>query len=479
MKYISDIDIADAYIENRLQGIYDTQDVSYFPIRITGLGITKRLDEEATKRALLDVLQKNKIPFDDNMPLAKISELVNNNNMNASNYAVYTTTERSREQFANPKALEAYAGLPITLDHPTDSNGEKTLLNSATIQQTPIVGSIIKAYERDGSVWGVAKIYDKRVFKHLDAYPSTSPGFEVCGIMQNEIATEYPNRFNHLAFVEKGYWDASAGERAMDLSCVTFDRTIDSEGANMAKEEVKENEKVEEQVDSEAEAVETEKVDSEAEAVEAEKAEEQVDSEAEVVANDPEAAPTPAAEVDNAEESQEISNIGGNMPKKEKVDSITEQVATPEANEAKVDEEVGVIDEQDEIIEAEHCDEYNEEIEGHEEIDEDREREELIDSFRSVIDKSDVKLSMPYIQGRKKVSAVLGEILLSNFRYVDSKYDDVILNNIRKPAQNKQLLVDAYNSMLGNIEKENKKINSKVRGFQKTSNPNIRVDKEF
>ena len=470
MKYISDIDIADAYIENRLQGIYDTQDVSYFPIRITGLGITKRLDEEATKRALLDVLQKNKIPFDDNMPLAKISELVNNNNMNASNYAVYTTTERSREQFANPKALEAYAGLPITLDHPTDSNGEKALLNSATIQQTPIVGSIIKAYERDGSVWGVAKIYDKRVFKHLDAYPSTSPGFEVCGIMQNEIATEYPNRFNHLAFVEKGYWDASAGERAMDLSCVTFDRTIDSEGANMAKEEVKENEKVEEQVDSEAEAVETEKV------------EEQVDSEAEVVANDPEAAPTPAAEVDNAEESQEISNIGGNMPKEEKVDSITEQVATPEANEAKVDEEVEVIDEevkkideQDEIID----EEINNEIEEHEEIDEDREREELIDSFRSVVDKSDVRLSMPYIQGRKKVSAVLGEILLSNFKYVDAKYDDVILNNIRKPSQSKQLLIDAYNSMLGNIEKENKKINSKVRGFQKTSNPNIRVDKEF
>lgn len=470
MKYISDIDIADAYIENRLQGIYDTQDVSYFPIRITGLGITKRLDEEATKRALLDVLQKNKIPFDDNMPLAKISELVNNNNMNASNYAVYTTTERSREQFANPKALEAYAGLPITLDHPTDSNGEKALLNSATIQQTPIVGSIIKAYEKDGSVWGVAKIYDKRVFKHLDAYPSTSPGFEVCGIMQNEIATEYPNRFNHLAFVEKGYWDASAGERAMDLSCVTFDRTIDSEGANMAKEEVKENEKVEEQVDSEAEAVEAEKV------------EEQVDSEAEVVANDPEAAPTPAAEVDNAEESQEISNIGGNMPKEEKVDSITEQVATPEANEAKVDEEVEVIDEevekideQDEIID----EEINGEIEGHEEIDEDHEREELIDSFRSVVDKSDVRLSMPYIQGRKKVSAVLGEILLSNFKYVDAKYDDVILNNIRRPAQNKQLLIDAYNSMLSNIEKENKKINSKVRGFQKTSNPNIRVDKEF
>ena len=220
---IDEVSIVDAYLSNQISGVYDCENFSFLPVRITGLGYSQRFDEDKTKRALFEALTNfQNIEVSSDMSFDTLKELAKKCGLQPQNYKKETQYCRDASEFASERMLEAYAGLPLIREHPKTEGG---MLNQNNIQQNPIVGTIIKAYMHEGSVWGIAKIYDKSIFADLENLGSTSPAVETFGIITNDgTKHEQVMRLNHLAFVSRGYWDTYSGENAIDLSNLTFEK---------------------------------------------------------------------------------------------------------------------------------------------------------------------------------------------------------------------------------------------------------------
>lgn len=487
--YRSDKDIIDSYIKGTLHGVYVRDNDFFIKIRVTGLGVTKRLDETESSLNLIRTLRNFKVLDATKLEHLSFQELLavtKELKLQPINFMVYKEVNRKEQDFASPETLELYNGLPILLDHPEGN----TLLNFENLAYNTIVGSVIKAFKLNDAVFAVARIYDLSVLDELEKFKSTSPAVVTVEVKENGHYKELPFTFNHLAFVQNGHWD-QISDYAIDNSKITIEK-----GEEMPIEVVEKTDSITDPVSTpeikEAKVDEFEsKLDTaNDEVVDGEEVIEVKPGEAVEISDEDIEIEHPAIEVKT--DSEKIDELQA------KVDELTAQLASKQdCGDVKVESDDNIIevhsDSDDEVkidnepsLVNEIKDENATDITKTVECDEDTERKELIDAMRKVVDSVDLKdVQMPYIEGRKKPSFVIKTLLRSNRQYVDEKFQGIIDRD--NSYRNYALCVDAFNNMIKNIkeaDKANKEYYAKEVKSQKgwvvdSSNPNIMVDKSF
>lgn len=364
-------------------GIFNNGEFVFLPLRLTGTGITERTDEEG-KAYLID---------------------------------------RKLEDFSTPEWMNQYANLPILLTHPKDEEGNNV---KADLENGCFIGNSTGAFVKGNEIWVIARIHDKealelileRVNNNLDI--STSPHFTSENIPQegSEIFLERPLKINHLAIVERGFWDKKSHSPAIDVG---GGENILKQGENevQTKEQA---DSLERSViaDSEGEIKERVAKLEEGEAKEAEQFEK--------LANDHKELEKGDESVDKRELIREILAIaekpnsdfkGGEDEKFNTLLGLLEKDSYSNSESGKSDNE-DVREEADEVIK----EEAKEEIEKDDDLvvgdycDEDRKREAVIKQMHSLSDYA----KAPYINGRVKAWKAQKEFAKSNLDLVDSKY---------------------------------------------------------
>ena len=387
------------YLDKTRKGVTIFDNVIILPVRLSGLGLAHRIDKESTKENLISVLQNHAQLQDKDLStleLSELSQLASDLGLSAEAYKISNLWDRNSQDFLND--LDKWDNLPIIENHPSQNSQLITFKNA---KKQNYLGKVLKAYYSNSEIWGICALFNKEcLYKILDL-KSTSPAIKSFATIKNEIVVEKPTSYNHLAFVEKGFWDCK-GSKAFDTTKINTEK-----GALIMPNETEVVEVVEK--------------------------------------------PAEVAEVKS--DNDEV-----------KADSITEQVATPEANEAKVDE--------DEVKESESKADNDDEVKADEEVAEDKERENLISDMRELVD-SDMTntLKMRHIKGRKKAGAVLSKFLNANFALVDSKYNDIVLHSAQDCNANYALLVDAYNSLKRNASKEIASVQKATKGWVTLGKP--------
>ena len=403
------------YLENQREGVSIYENVVILPMRLSGLGLAYRMDSETTRLKLIEVA-KNHNAFKDldfeKYSLSELASILGILGLNADSYKENVIWDRKESIFLQD--LKKWENLPIIENHPKNNKNESGLITTANFSNNQILGKVLKAYHKDSEIWGICALFESDfLYKILDL-KSTSPAVISRGIISNNnIVSEKATHYNHLALVEKGFWDCK-GNKAFDTCKIKHYK-----GVLLMPNE---NEVIEvvEKKDNEAEV----KTDNEATA---------------------------------GEESAEV-----------KSDSITDQVATPEATEAKVDEGEESKEELP-AVEIKTDEESSEDIKADDEVAEDKEREELIQDMRNLVDSDSTNsLKMPHISGRKKAGAVLSKFLNANFALVDSKYNDIVLSSVGDFDKNKALLIDAYQSLKANANAKIESVAKSARGWQVT-----------
>ena len=387
------------YLDKTRKGVTIFDNVIILPVRLSGLGLAHRIDKESTKENLAGILQKHAQLQDKDLStldLSELSQLASDLGLSAEAYKISNLWDRNSQDFLND--LDKWENLPIIENHPSQNSQLITFKNA---KKQNYLGKVLKAYYSNSEIWGICALFNKECLYKILELKSTSPAIKSFATIKNEIVVEKPTSYNHLAFVEKGFWDCK-GSNAFDTTKINIEK-----GALIMPNETEVVEVVEK--------------------------------------------PAEVAEVKS--DNDEV-----------KADSITEQVATPEANEAKVDE--------DEVKESESKVDNDDEVKADEEVAEDKERENLISDMRELVD-SDMTntLKMPHIQGRKKAGAVLSKFLNANFALIDSKYNDVVLHSAQNCNANYALLVDAYNSLKRNASKEIASVQKATKGWVTLGKP--------
>lgn len=436
----TEFDILNDYEAGILKGIYITDEAIYIPVRITGLGISHRLDEEATIEAVKQALNDT-----GTYDIDGIKELAKCKGLSLHNYAKYKALDRSKEIFADDGIIKSYQGLPILLDHPENNN----ILDLTNFKNNVIIGTIVRSYLKDDkTIWGIAKIFDKEVLSKLDKYKSTSPAITSFDVIVGDKLVEVPNSFNHLAFVENGFWDFQ-GSRSMDLSKVTkedykVDTVVEQVANSVEEPKIEEVDEEIEEVDEEEGGV-WDKLDKEHKKLEEDNVEEEVKTDNEV------------EEVVTEIDEDEVEEI---------TDSEDVDVAT------------GIADEEEDEI-----------VDEKEEIDEDKERKEVLDKARSLCDSVSniLEVKMPYIDKRLTSAETIKKFLTVNSQYVDSKYDGLLFDDTASKGvrgiMNRQLLKEIFIDTCKRIDsKANetmKQMNQKQPGWLRSNKPNVMIDPEF
>ena len=471
MKF-SDAEIIESYIKGDKKGITIGENCFFMPLRITGLGKTKRIDDDQTIQNLKKLLKT-----DEDLSLDELVDRAKKLKIDYKDSIETYEIDRRPEEFSTPEALENYNGLPIVKGHPQTKEGA-SMLNYFNLEKNPIIGTIVKPYIKGDGVWGVAKIFDVKMIDEFSKYESTSPAIiSYNQKTKNNGIIEIPEHFNHLAFVEDGHWDQK-GQDGYDASDLHLN-IGESEMAEEAKQDESTTEKVKDL--EQAESKEAEVFEQLANAHKKIKKDETM---AEELKSDNEVATVDERDylpVDNVDEDE--ANVDTDVQLMDEEDD--------NVDEENCDTDVQLMDEEDDNVDEdkkEKADEEEETLDSEEETLEDEERKDLCDSFRKAIDNADpaLKLKMPYVGARLSPSAMITKILRANYKYVDSKYDDLIIDTKnRRGLRNYSLLVDAYNNLLDNIEQRTNKIRrdrsaSGKKGYwEPTHKPNVKIDRNF
>lgn len=181
-------DIVTQYLSGNLKGIYIDENCYYMPIRITGTGQTTR-----------------NYTADDG-------------------YVGNFNIDRLKYVFMTDRFIEQCGRIPVLLDHPF-YDGYNLMTYNAPQSLKHIIGNTIKAYKKENEIWAIAKIFDLNLLTLISegkirstspAVNSSMPRREYDGLYE-----EQPIEINHIAFVERGYWDRVSDE-AFDVSHITI-----------------------------------------------------------------------------------------------------------------------------------------------------------------------------------------------------------------------------------------------------------------
>lgn len=375
MKAISEADIIKELLENP-NTHYLNDYFAYIPMRLTGLGLAERIIDN---KAMI--------------------------------------FNRTKENFATDDFMKIYASVPICIQHPTNENGEFEPLGFK--HSSSIIGNAIHSFLRDDEIWVIARIHDdKAVCALLGGDYSTSPYFiskEVQHEIENDVIyNEIPLICNHLAIVDKGFWD----KKITDKNPISKEQNMSSKKVDSAEVE---------KIDTEAEKVDT---DTETKADNAE-TETKADSEAEKV--DTQEAEASEAKADTQTQAE------AKVDSTDNVSALIDKINTLKAQ-------------VDSLLQAQDTAKSDEEL---------QEKDEVIEAINEIADSSDI---VERVRARVGDSAkdILQKFLKVNKKHVSEKYHalvDSIPNNAYSLAKN-DILEDV---------RKNLAIKNQVQNTYKTS----------
>lgn len=430
-----DSQIAEQLIANG--GVVSNGEFVYLPLRLTGTGTTERIDQ------------------------------------NGLAYLI----DRKLEDFGNEEWMKQYANIPILLTHPKDDEGNPI---RADLENGCFVGNTIASFIKGNEIWVIGKLFDKDTFELLmqraeqELPISTSPHFVSDNKKQedSEIYVEVPIKINHLAIVERGFWDKKSTQPSIDLGNgeITLIQGVSMEeeqkqekSDSIMEQSVTSTPKEEEKSDSNGEGVEQRLTNlEEHEAKEAKSFEELANEHKNLEKGD-------EMGIDKRELIREIMAIsgkpveefeGGEDEKVETISKLAEQLAynpsesgksdeepkvgeAPKVEENKADEEPKAEDKQDNEPKEEE-DKTDSLVTG-DYCDEDVRRDSVLKKMHSLSDYAKV----PYVSGRVKAWKAQKEFAKSNLDLVDEKY----LGMVDKiDSSMSSLTNEMFDSMVAKIE---------------------------
>jgi hypothetical protein len=122
---------------------------------------------------------------------------------------------RDESVWLTPTMCARWAGAPVVVQHPKEG-----VLDAESFVRT-VIGSIVKAFPRDGELLGVARIVDSDAAAMLAAGEAdTSPAVVLPGDVTEPMILKNGQRWlverppvlcDHLAVVPRGVWSAKSG----------------------------------------------------------------------------------------------------------------------------------------------------------------------------------------------------------------------------------------------------------------------------
>lgn len=363
---LNEQDIINNFMSGNLKGIVTNGDYAYLPLRLTGLGITERIDKDGKARLL----------------------------------------NRKNELFTTKELMENYANIPVLLGHPKNDLGDNIRAGLES-DSTDFIGNTIHSYfnETLNEIWVIARIHNKEVLDLIGENElSTSPHFissEVLEDKESEIYLEIPKGINSLAIVSSGFWDKKSQAPAIDKSDFTF-----------LKGETMEEEKVD-SIQTEEASTENPKDDK------IDASEEELSKE---VANLKEHEAKEAESFEELAKQHENLDKGDSMPEEIKKEEEIKETIDSESCE-KTDEEVAEIkEEKEDVIDSDYIQDDNW-------TSEDDVREEVLEVITDIVDSAPSELAVKKIYAhnkRFKPSVLIKKFANANKHLVSSKYAGMI-----------------------------------------------------
>ena len=418
-------DIASALINGDLTGIVTNGDYAYLPLRLTGTGLTERMDENDKARII----------------------------------------DRRMEDFATDELMREYANINIVLTHPKNENGE--CVRAGLVNGGAFVGNTIASYLKGEEIWVIGRIHDADVVDLIMGNAkagtnlSTSPHFvsdEIEG--DNGIFIEKPLKINSLAIVSKGFWDKKTSIPAIEggsLTLIKEDGVSESNKADALERAVtSENPKMEKADKStEQKVADLEKHEAE----EAESFEKLAEEHKNLDKGDSMDKEKVDAEVDKRELIREAMAVasknpddfkGGDDEKVREEAKLAEELAYNNSEADKHDEQEEKSDKCDEEI---ITDEYFN--------DDDRDREEVI---KKIVEHADESVKVPAIGNtRYKASAVIKKFAKANADLVPTKFKGLVE---KIDSSTKELNNELLDGMLKAINTKRDQAKASVMGSQ-------------
>lgn len=448
---MTEAQLIESYLANNQSGlVVDTiTNNAYIPMRISGVGVAKRLDEQASAAKLTNAVKSVHTSeaeeglVEAGEDLSKLYKLAMRLGLQPDNFLRYTLYDRD-SSFID--YLDEWNGVPVNLMH--------------SESKEYIIGEILKAYVYNSQIWGIVRMPCENL-EYLKYIKSTSPGVisEVnkpaltdSAIMPIRLIKESFVKPLHLSLVPSGFWDLD-GVKAIDLD--SFKLIQLDEVRMLENDKIKTEEQVEQLIQESPklesqESLDTEKVEDSMEQVE------------------------PTNNEAKAEDSNPIEAIVGVVAETlaeqeeltpEVVEQATEE-ASEEATRVVTEEVTEAISEVVDIL-------TEDELEDSLETQLDADRESIMKEFRSKATALDLKV--PFIAGRQHPGAVISKILAANSEKVSSKYAGLIADS----SKNYELLKDALSDLLSKAEVEAKKASQPKFGEWQQLRSGVRVQKDF
>lgn len=485
----TEAEIIQDYLSGAEKSIIVCEDFFFILVRITGLGIAYRLDKDKLLQKLKDypfalsAATKTTGFVDLKEALKEIAAAQGRDTAERLYMECVQRVNRDERAFSD---LSLYNGLPILKNHPDNNE----MLSYHNLQDNPIIGSIVRAFQQNNEIWGIAKIYDLSLLDALKILSSTSPAIVSQWTFEKNddiiTAKESPIYLNHLAFVASGFWDKDKNNPngyVADSYKINKESNMAEKDPNMAEEDpnVAEN-KPTKTAGSDDSNTKTECSDSGDSTKTAPQA---PDTTAKTADNSttqvaPAATAKTAVNDDNGAREAIRKELEAELRKeveaelrKELESQIRGELEAEYRKKAEAEAKEKELEEEKQAL-----------LDSAQETALDRERWQLIAKFRDIVDTApeSVGAKMPYLGNeRLNPSATISKILAVNEGLYNPKYAKAIDSAYSEGTY--ALQKDAFNNLIETIQQKTADAykTAKVRddGFRPTANPNVFVNPNF
>lgn len=470
----TEAEIIQDYLSGTEKSIIVCEDFFFILVRITGLGIAYRLDKDKLLQKLKDYpfalsAATNMLGI-VNLKTA-LKEIVAAQGRDTAERLYMECVQRVDRDERAFSDLSLYNGLPILKNHPDNNE----MLSYHNLQDNPIIGTIVRAFQQNNEIWGIAKIYDLSLLDAIKILSSTSPAIVSQWTFEKNddiiTAKESPIYLNHLAFVASGFWDKDKnnpnGYKA-DSYKINKESNMAEKDPNTATNEPTKS------ADSDDSTTKTEYNDSGDSTKTATQAPDTTTKTADNSTT--QVAPAATAKTADNDDSGAREAIRKEVEaelRKELESQIRAEIEAEYHKKAEAEAKEKELEEEKRAL-----------LDSAQETALDRERWQLIAKFRDVVDTApeSVGAKMPYLgNDRLNPSATISKILAVNEGLYNPKYAKAIDSAYSEGTY--ALQKDAFNNLIETIQQKTADAYkaAKIRddGFRPTSNPNVFVNPNF
>lgn len=470
----TEAEIIQDYLSGAEKSIIVCEDFFFILVRITGLGIAYRLDKDKLLQKLKDYpfalsAATNMLGI-VNLKTA-LKEIVVAQGRDTAERLYMECVQRVDRDERAFSDLSLYSGLPILKNHPDNNE----MLSYHNLQDNPIIGTIVRAFQQNNEIWGIAKIYDLALLDALKILSSTSPAIVSQWTFEKNddiiTAKESPIYLNHLAFVASGFWDKDKN----NPSGYKADSYKINKESNMAEKDpnaaTNEPTRTTDSDDSTTKAECSDSGDSTETATQA------PDTTAKTADNSttqvaPAATAKTADNDDNGAREAIRKEVEAEL-RKELESQIRGELEAEYRKKAEAEAKEKELEKEKQAL-----------LDSAQETALDRERWQLIAKFRDVVDTAPeaVGAKMPYLGNeRLNPSATISKILAVNEGLYNPKYAKAIDSAYSEGTY--ALQKDAFADLIATIQQKTADAYkaAKVRddGFRPTANPNVFINSNF